>query len=597
MKQIKKLFKPYKDALPVIKYFFSFVWKDHKSFFIMKSIYTVYCGLTPFVSVFLTKFFIDELMDKKRIEYLVAYISILALSTFLLSILDGMFNKVVADINTQINNDLSQKLCNKVITMDYGFTEDPDMLTARERAGTGISWYSQGVMGIANNIGAIISGIITVIGTVAIISTLSWWLLLLLIAIIVINFFIDSKINRSEIKFTKEAVGINRKFGYYFFNLSDVSYGKDVRFYNGNEMVYGRVMKYIGEYEEAVLKKIKYECKYRKFISLVNAVQQTVLYAYIGVQVLSKLITVGEFQMYIQSSFKFTQMIKGILFNTLEITKNTDFLRDYMTFVEKEDTISWGYEKAKNIKHVYEFRNVSFKYPKTDNYILKNVSFKINDGEKISIVGKNGSGKTTIVKLLLRFYDIDEGEILLDGINIKNYDKEEYMKVFSCIFQDFNILSLSVAENISGSEEYDENRIYDALEKSGAAEFVNKYEKGIETQLNKIIYEDGVALSGGENQKVAIARAIYKKSPMIILDEPTSALDPLAEYEIYNTLHNLIGERTAIYISHRLSSCRFSDKILVFDGGKLIEQGTHDELVKEDKLYRKMWSAQAKYYV
>ena len=245
-------------------------------------------------------------------------------------------------------------------------------------------------------------------------------------------------------------------------------------------------------------------------------------------------------------------------------------------------------EKRDDGEYEFEFKDVSFSYPNSEKPVLDHVSFKLKLKEKMALVGPNGAGKTTFIKLLSRLYDPTEGEILLNGIDIRLYDYDEYIQLFSVVFQDFSIFSFS--------REFDEEKVRDCLTKAGFGKRLAELDKDIHTNLYQL-EDDGVEISGGEAQKIAIARALYKEAPFVIMDEPTSALDPKAEYEIYRSFNELVEKKTAIYISHRMSSCRFCQEILVFDQGRIVEQGSHEELVADTGgLYHEMWNAQAKYY-
>lgn len=268
-------------------------------------------------------------------------------------------------------------------------------------------------------------------------------------------------------------------------------------------------------------------------------------------------------------------------------------LTDYFCNMHYDGTLP----VEKRIDNAYElsFEHVSFKYPGTEQYIIKDLSITFQIGEKLALVGRNGAGKTTLIKLLLRFYEPTEGRILLNGIDIGKYDQDEYMHIFSVVFQDFRLYHLPLDENIAGSERVDEERVRRVLDQVGMSERISHMRDGIHTRL---YHEtgDGEALSGGEAQKIAIARAIYKDAPFVILDEPTSALDPLAEAEIYENFNEMVGDKTAIYISHRMSSCKFCDKILVLEQGNIVESGTHEELMERQGSYYKLYQAQAKHY-
>lgn len=243
-----------------------------------------------------------------------------------------------------------------------------------------------------------------------------------------------------------------------------------------------------------------------------------------------------------------------------------------------------------------EFCDVSFKYPSSDSYALRNVSLKFKNAERLAVVGMNGSGKTTFIKLLCRLYDPTEGKILLNGVDIRKYDYDEYMSIFSVVFQDFKLFSFSLGQNIAASVEYNKAKVEDCLNEAGFSNRLQEMIDGVDTWLYKDFDEKGVEISGGEAQKIALARALYKDAPLIILDEPTAALDPIAEYEIYSKFNEIVGSKTAIYISHRLSSCRFCDDIAVFDNGQIVQRGRHDELVDSDGKYHELWYAQAQYY-
>lgn len=280
---------------------------------------------------------------------------------------------------------------------------------------------------------------------------------------------------------------------------------------------------------------------------------------------------------------------------------NTEFLRQSLAFFDIPNAMYQGSlttEKRTDRSYEVEFRNVSFRYPRTEDYVLRNVSVKFRVGERLAVVGENGSGKTTFIKLLCRLYDPDEGEILLNGINIRKYNYRDYMDLFSVVFQDFQLVAQPLGQNVAGCLEYDRERACAALEDAGFTERLNTLPNGLDTQLYKEFGENGVELSGGEAQKVAIARALYKDAPFIILDEPTAALDPIAEAEIYQQFNQIAGDKTAVYISHRLSSCRFCDEILVFDHGSIVQKGSHDTLVRDEAgQYYALWQAQAQYYV
>ncbi len=272
-------------------------------------------------------------------------------------------------------------------------------------------------------------------------------------------------------------------------------------------------------------------------------------------------------------------------------------LYDYLDLPNKMYKGSLTTEKRSDRQYTVEFRDVSFRYPGSEQYALRHLSMTFKVGERLAVVGMNGSGKTTFIKLLCRLYDPTEGEILLNGIDIRKYRYDEYMDIFSVVFQDFKLFALPLGQNVATAQHYDVARAADCLQKAGFSDRLARMPKGLDTCLYKDLDEDGVTISGGEAQKIAIARALYKDAPFIVLDEPTAALDPVAEAEIYAKFNEIAGDKTAIYISHRLSSCKFCDEIAVFDHGEVVQQGTHEELLGEpDGKYYELWNAQAQYY-
>ena len=319
-------------------------------------------------------------------------------------------------------------------------------------------------------------------------------------------------------------------------------------------------------------------------------------YLYLGIMVITGGISIPIFTQMLSVGFTFHDSMSNLLNNVQQIVKRTGYAYEYVKFMRYPAAIVKGDRHVENKPHTIEFRNVSFTYPNTDVKVLDGVSLTLRQGEHLSVVGLNGAGKTTYVKLLCRLYDPTDGEILLDGVNIKEYDYEEYMSVFSPVFQDFKLFAFTVRENIALDSDCTEKELDTLTEQVGLQEKINTLENGTDTILFKAFDENGIEPSGGEQQKIAIARALFKKAPVVILDEPTAALDPVAEYDIYRQFNDLVGGKTAIYISHRLSSCKFCDNIAVFSGGRIAEYGTHDELMAAGGTYRELFDMQAEFY-
>lgn len=307
-------------------------------------------------------------------------------------------------------------------------------------------------------------------------------------------------------------------------------------------------------------------------------------------------ITVGMVLRYAQAIFQACMSVSASIRLAGEFRTDVGRIASTLEYLNLEAEKTKGDSFTEMTKGVIEFRNVSFRYPGTKELVLDHVSLKIEPSEKIAVVGKNGSGKTTLVKLLCRLYEPEEGEILWNGKNIREYDLREWQKIFAIVFQDYSLLSLTLGQNVAASEQYEAERAKEVLQLAGFGERLNKLKKGLETVVYPEYEQDGVSFSGGEEQKIAIARAIYKGGQICILDEPTAALDPVSESRVYESFDEIVKGKTAVYISHRLSSCKFSDRIFVLDNGKIAESGTHEALLSKNGLYAQLWHAQAQYY-
>lgn len=414
----------------------------------------------------------------------------------------------------------------------------------------------------------------------------------------VIILVVATQMNKAWFKASDEYSKLDRIF-YYFLNMfSDYNTGKEIRLYKEQELIeHTATDKLLTEGEKILKKASLHTAKSSSFVAVLGALVGFGIYLFIGVKGLYGLFGIGSLVLYCGA---FMQIINGIMKMAVTFGKTAEMaplVNYYIEIVNTKDDMTYGTKEFDDSKFEIEFKNVSFKYPASDTYALKNVNLKIKNGEHLAVVGRNGSGKTTFIKLMCRLYDVTDGEILINGVNIKDYTKESITKLYSVVFQDFKIFSIPLKDNICANEKYDGNRLYACLDNSNIASRVERLPKKENTYLYKDIDKNGVEISGGEAQKLALARALYKNSPVVILDEPTAALDPVAENEIYTRFNSFVQGKTAIYISHRLSSCVFCTRIAVFDKAHLVETGTHQELLNAGGKYSELWNAQAKYYI
>ena len=501
------------------------------------------------------------------------------------------------EIETQVmNNRVNEELCYILTRVEFQAIEDPYYLELTERAKQAIE--NQGcIFGFISSLASLLQGIITLFGLMAVILTFDYIVLIIIFVSFVIFTGLTLLSLKTQVKFFNDLIPINRRFGYYLTILTEPRYGKDFRFYP-----IGKFMN--KKFEDYGDEQAKYLKRFGNILGLVGAAQSVLkvienilIYSYLILKTIKNSLPVSKFSLFISCALSFSSVIESMVNTSTSFLRHSQYVAPIMELVElplpleKKDAIPFEGEIE-----TIEFRNVSFTYPRTTSKILDNVSFKINKGEKISVVGLNGAGKTTIVKLICRLYKINEGEILVNGVNIDHYNYSSYISKISAVFQDFKLFAYSIKENIL-NEDGDEKEAYQIACKVGLKEKIDKLDDGINSLYSKSFDEKGIELSGGECQKVVIGRALHSKSSLIILDEPTSALDPIAEAEIYSSFNNLVQNKTALYISHRMSSSVFCDKVLILNNGKVEDFAPHKELIKKkDSLYYKLFTSQAKNY-
>lgn len=588
----------FKIVSGTLKYFFPIAWRFRKGYFFAQVLYTI-CGiLQPFVPIIMTPLLIDGLMGKRDIDMLIRYAAVLVIGETVLSLSLSLLQMLLEKYDIRFQNYFSEEMSRRVMELDFQLTEDKNALDQIEKARTGMDWYSGGVHGIAMQFFGMITNVAKILGVAVLLVINAPVLLIVTAVLLVIGTVLNAKINKIEIESFNNLSKHNRIFGYLFYEMTHFKNGKDIRLYGAEDMM----LEKSDAQAEAMIASWKLcadkQLPFSMGITFTDAARDSANYFYLGFLVITGKISIGVFSQMLTAGATFHNSVRGIINNIQEIIKRSNYAYEYVKFMDYPAAMDKGERKISGGReHTIEFRNVSFTYPNTDVKVLDDVSITLKAGEHLSVVGLNGAGKTTFIKLLCRLYDVDSGAILLDGVNIREYDYEEYMSLFSVVFQDFKLLAFTARENITLDDAADERTVNDIVKMAGLEEKIRSLPNGLDTVIFKQFDENGIEPSGGEQQKLAIARALYKNSPVVILDEPTAALDPVAEYEIYRQFNSLVGGKTAVYISHRLSSCKFCDRIAVFSGGTIKELGTHDELVAIDGgIYAEMFAAQAQYY-
>lgn len=490
----------------------------------------------------------------------------------------------------------------KTLGMEYEALETPEMLDRLQKAKRATAGDWQGVQGMMTYMQVMGVQIISVTIAVAIMTTFNPWIILIIVVLSFAQFLFFDYIRKKDKKEMWDAMMPHwRKLEYMENVTTDFSYAKDIRLFGMQKYL---AKKQIDVYDEELrhwIKSRQYWIYNTIFAHGISLLRQLIIIGWLVYSVVFNGLSIGNFTLYTASAAAFSNAINEILQALSALRERSAHTDDYRSFMD----IPSADDKAKTIpippadKYTFEFKNVSFKYRGQEKYALKNVNLTLHAGEKLAVVGLNGAGKSTFIKLLLRLYDVTEGCILMNGTDIRKFDRKEYYELFAPAFQDVMVFAFPVAENVSMKEPFntDKAEAEKMLRLAGLGDKLDKLEKGVDTELLKVLYDDGVDLSGGEKQKLALARALYKKSKIIVLDEPTAALDALAEFRLYQSFNELVGDRTAVYISHRLSSTRFCDRVAMFKDGEMVEIGTHDSLMEADGAYADMFRVQAQYYV
>lgn len=572
------------------------------------------CGAAvAYVNSILYAKIIDRLM-LKNYNGAISLVFIMVLSIWLINMVYQACNQVFRQYADPSRDETRKRTARKTFRMEYEEFEKEDTLLAFRRIQNGeissgsvsdqlhnIYYFFEQLIKIAFALAFLIilvvqaalgsrGNILEIVLMTAILIALfglSFW----------INFIISQKINERNVMINVINEKGNAEGMYMGAVIANESNAKDFRLYGLQDYWLGKSKN--GKIGRSFTEYGIFVGRNRAKFSFVVQLLAGYIYIYVSVMAMSGSISTGDVLMYAGAIITMMTGVQEAISEYNAIAYNNEYLKLYEEFIKRPNMHYDGtlpIEKRDDKRYELSFYNVSFKYPGSDKYILKDINMTFNIGEKLALVGLNGAGKTTLIKLLLRLYEPTEGEIRLNGIDIGKYDYDEYVQIFSVVFQDFGIFDFPLDENIAASEDVDSARVKKVIDQVGLTELVNS----LPDKEHTLLYHengDGVALSGGEAQKLAIARALYKDAPFVILDEPTAALDPIAEAEIYENFDTLVGDKTAIYISHRMSSCKFCDRIVVINNGRIEEEGSHDTLMDKNGLYAKMYNTQANYYV
>ncbi|MDO4165819.1 MAG: ABC transporter ATP-binding protein [Eubacteriales bacterium] len=582
-------------------------------------LYVVIDVIYSYWSYFFLARFVDDIVMHASRDVLLTDMLLLVVGQIVVNLLFKSMQMYYFYGGSNVWEEANAYLDQKLMSMDYEYMEsetiqnkrrDIDAMARNNGGGlTILFWYATPVIERALQMLVAFGYMIHLISRCNIAFSGEPWKILSFIGGFILMFaillFISMKKNQMAqekiYQYNEENLPKFRQYNFYLNEyIGKEECGKTVRMFHQQKLLCGRTSNLYQKIHENINRISKVDQDRSQWVEAIEVSISGLIYLLLGIMVLKKAVTIGSVCMYAGCITNFLWHFRMWNSQWVELVENTKYVKMYFDFLDIPNQKYQGtipVEKRDDDQFMIEFNHVSFRYPGSDQDVLKDFSIKFRIGERLAVVGKNGSGKTTFIKLLCRLYDPTEGEIRLNGIDIRKFDYKEYLSLFSVVFQDFKIPALPLGETIAVSSEYEEENVRAVLKRVGLGDLLEKMPQGLETPLYTDFDKNGVDISGGEAQKVAIARALYHDTPFVILDEPTAALDPLAEYEIYSKFDELVGSKTAVYISHRLSSCQFCNDILVIDGGKAVQRGSHEELVQEKNgLYYTLWHTQARYY-
>lgn len=532
-------------------------------------------------------------IQTKELDTIIKSILFIAIINLIIALLISITNNVLESSQAKTNFKLYNVINKKISKLEYKCLENPYYLDLKERAI--FAFQNQNIPYLMmNTFSVVITSMITIVTSIIILLNLGIIIFLIILIVLVLNIVIQFSNNKITKKFYDDIIPNNRVFNYYLDVTLNKKYAKDIRLFNNTDFFIDKLDNFTSDIQSTVNDWYMNNAKISIFKQMLLGLSSFGIYLFVSYKTVVNKLGISTYSLYLSTSISLVSSVNDLSKSLIDCALLSKIADPFFELLNIEETTSNSKLKLE-IVNTIEFIDVSFKYPNTDKYILKNISFKINKGEQISVVGLNGAGKTTLVKLLCKFYEPTTGSILINNININEYNTDLFNEEVATVFQDFNIFNYSIKDNVCNFD-YNKEKFDDVISKVGLTEFINSLPKKENTNLGKDYDKEATELSGGQLQKLSIARALYKDSSLIILDEPTASLDPIAEAQVFEDFNKLVNNKTALYISHRMSSSVFCDKVLVINNNKIEDFDTHNNLMKKDSLYKELFNKQKDNY-
>lgn len=582
-----------------LKFLWCYAWRVDKGYLICLVLYQISNSLTPILIMIFPKLIIDEFLGRNEFHRLIQLVVFFTIGIFLTKLLSSCFENTAFYKRCIILERFQTELEERLVKTDLENLEDPAFLDMKQNAEKFLYANGQGFSFVLDRAVNIIGKLFIFATIFSVLLAMNARILAVFVLLVLINSIAQMHLKKRYAALEMQKNPKERRLSYLNDLLSDVTYAKEIRINGQHEFFIAKLQSVLRELWHFYRRQMHLLNCSQGVLHFVDLLQRGIAYLYMIYAVSRHLITIGDFTLYISAVATFTDAMNDVLDSMNDVRQYSiyfDAVESYLNLPIKIHTEADATVSFPEVIESIEFRDVSFAYKGKSTWALHKVNARFSGKEKVAIVGENGAGKSTFIKLLCRLYEPVSGEILINGINIKKFSYQEYKEKISAIFQDYQLFSFNIAENIGLQEEIEDERVFKALNQLGLTRRIATLKQGVHTAVHRDFDSEGFEPSGGQGQKLAIARALYKDAPIIVLDEPTAALDPRAENEIYKTFSTLVKGKLAIYISHRLSSTRFCDTILVLKQGELVECGTHEELLATKGLYAELYAMQAKYY-
>lgn len=551
--------------------------------------------LQPLVTAYIPKAMIDAIDNGVTVGNMTVIVALLSLLLTLTIWLDPFMKELVRGGARIVRMRYAVMAFRKTLTTDYVNIES---FEGREKQKRAEAFYNARFSSGADFVEQCAHFLVCVIGVIAssvLLYKVNYFMILLILLTCVCEFFLLKFLKTKQSETTDNYSKLSGKFEYFYKLSKNAEASKDIKLYGFSDYLIKTAADFIYQIERINAKYTKQSAAISGVRALLNLVRELVAYAYLTYLVLKNRLSVSDFIFCFGIITGFSNWIMNLVFSFMEISRCCTDCALYREFVEESVSESKPEVDFGEVRSI-EFRGVFFTYPASDTETIRNMSFKVNKGENIAIVGENGAGKTTAIKLLCGLYYPSKGDILINGRSSREFSSDSYFDLFSAVFQDYCFMPMTIAENITAEQAYDKERLFAAFDKAGITDKINSLSEKENTLMVKDVYKNAADFSGGEKQKLLLAKAVYKNAPVLILDEPTAALDPISENELYLKYNELTEDKISFFISHRLSSTRFCDRILFIKDGAVAESGTHEELMAKKGAYYRMYQTQSMYY-